>query len=49
MDQPQGYETGNQKDTCRLLKTLYGLKQSPREWNAVIDQYLLSQGVLSKA
>ena len=41
MDQPQGYETGEAKEKCLLKKTLYGLKQSPREWNAVIHKYLL--------
>jgi hypothetical protein len=44
MDQPQGYETEEEKEKCLLKKTLYGLKQSPREWNAVIHKYLLSQG-----
>ena len=28
----------------RLLKTLYGLKQSPREWNEVITKFLISCG-----
>ena len=27
----------------RLLKTLYGLKQSPREWNANLDKFMISQ------
>ena len=26
----------------RLLKTLYGLKQSPREWNANLDKFMIS-------
>jgi hypothetical protein len=29
---------------CKLKRTLYGLKQSPREWNAVIHKFLISQG-----
>jgi hypothetical protein len=40
MDQPQGYDNGKQGGECLLQKTLYGLKQSPREWNAVIHKYL---------
>ncbi len=29
----------------RLNKTLYGLKQSPREWNALLHDWLESQGL----
>ena len=29
---------------CLLSKTLYGLKQSPREWNKVMSGYLISNG-----
>jgi hypothetical protein len=29
---------------CLLMRTLYGLKQSPREWNEVVDKYLLKNG-----
>jgi len=32
MMQPDGYSDGSDK-ACQLLKTLYGLKQSGREWN----------------
>jgi hypothetical protein len=28
---------------CRLKKSLYGLQKAPREWNANMDSYLLSQ------
>jgi hypothetical protein len=31
----------------RLLKTLYGLKQSPMEWNSTIDRYLKILGFTS--
>ena len=44
MMQPPGFEEGDDQTVCRLNKTLYGLKQSPREWNQVIDKYLKSTG-----
>lgn len=28
-------------NVLRLRKTLYGLKQSPREWNANLDNYMI--------
>jgi hypothetical protein len=33
MEQPEGYKSENPDEFCLLNKTLYGLKQSPREWN----------------
>lgn len=42
MDQIPGYDDGTGR-YCVLQKTLYGLKQSPREWNKVIDGYLKNE------
>jgi hypothetical protein len=39
MRQPEGYED-NTGRVCDLVKTLYGLKQSGREWNAEFDRKL---------
>ena len=36
MHQPEGYED-NTGRICELIKTLYGLKQSGREWNKEMD------------
>ena len=41
MDIPYGVCSKATEDSvCKLNKTLYGLKQSPRMWNAKIDKFL---------
>ena len=43
MRQPEGYNDGSNK-VCLLIKTLYGLKQSGREWNKELDKQLKGIG-----
>ncbi len=45
MKQPPGYEDKNKPNhVCRLDKSLYGLKQSPRAWNLALHEHLLKIG-----
>ena len=39
MTQPEGFEDGTSR-VCKLIKTIYGLKQSGREWNAELNSRL---------
>ena len=43
MIQPEGYDDGTEK-VCHLIKTLYGLKQSGREWNIELNNRLGEKG-----
>ena len=43
MDQPEGFiKPGTENLVCKLHKSIYGLKQSPRCWNLALDVYLKS-------
>ncbi|MCP3664820.1 MAG: DDE-type integrase/transposase/recombinase [Gammaproteobacteria bacterium] len=45
MHQPEGFvKPGEEKLVCRLKKSLYGLKQSPRCWNIILDEHLCELG-----
>ena len=37
--EPKGFETGENK-VCKLIKALYGLKESPRAWYETLHEYL---------
>ncbi|KAE8654354.1 Retrovirus-related Pol polyprotein from transposon TNT 1-94 [Hibiscus syriacus] len=42
MRQPEGFtQPGNKHLVCRLKKSLYGLKQSPRQWYKRFDSYMI--------
>jgi hypothetical protein len=43
MNQPEGFDDGTSR-LCRLIKTLYGLKQSGQEWNHKLDSKLTEMG-----
>lgn len=48
MHQPPGFVDRRYPNfVCRLKKTLYGLKQSPRAWSTRFATYILSQGFRS--
>jgi hypothetical protein len=42
MSQPLGYEKGGENTVCQLVKTIYGLKQSPHVWNRTLNDFILS-------
>ena len=43
MEQPEGFVMlGNEKKVCKLIKSLYGLKQVPKYWHEKFDSVILS-------
>ena len=47
MLQPQGYEAkGREELVCRLRKSLYGLRQGPRQWYLKFDKWMLDHGFI---
>ena len=42
LEQPKGYrQPGIENLICKLKKSLYRLKQSPRQWNKRFDSYMI--------
>lgn len=39
MELPEGYPKPDNK-VCKMVKSLYGLKQSPRQWNKKFNDFL---------
>ena len=44
MTQPEGFEVGGPDHVCKLVKSLYGLKQAGRVWNKTLHSALSSMG-----
>ena len=45
MDQPEGFIVPDKENyVCKLKKSLYGLKQSPRQWYKRFDSFMLLHG-----
>ena len=45
MSQPEGFQVpGKEYYVCKLKRSLYGLKQSPRQWYKRFDSYMENLG-----
>ena len=45
MEQPKGFIVpGQEKKVCRLVKSLYGLKQTPMQWHEKFDSVMMTNG-----
>lgn len=46
MDLPQGFQRQGEQKACKLLKSLYDLKQASRQWNLKLTEALVSAGFI---
>ncbi|GJZ25552.1 zinc finger, CCHC-type containing protein [Tanacetum coccineum] len=47
INQPQGFiMLGNENKVCKLIRSLYELKQAPNQWHQKFDKVVLSNGYL---
>ena len=45
MDQPKGFiSLGQEKKVCRLVKSLYSLKKTPKQWHEKFEKVMMSNG-----
>ena len=45
MEQPEGFIVpGQEKKVCKLVKSLYGLKQTPKQWHEKFDNTMITNG-----
>ena len=50
MHQPEGFEVpGKEGHVCKLIKSLYGLKQSPRQWYKRFDAFVTAHGLTNSS
>jgi hypothetical protein len=49
MDEPDGFiAKGQEGKVCKLLKSLYGLKEASKQWHKKFDKILTSAGFTSE-
>jgi hypothetical protein len=44
MEQPEGFHNGDRNMVWKLLKSVYGIKQAPNNWNDDLNHFVLSLG-----